>query len=380
MNNNSKIYNHLDNSSNEVVVGGIALGGQNPIRIQSMTNTDTNNIEKSVSQCIDLYNAGTDYVRLTVQGLREVESMIKVQDELRKRNINLPLIADVHFNPKVAEKAAQHFAKVRINPGNYSEKRKGKVDYSEEEYLEELNKIKTNLLPLLNICIKYKTALRIGINHGSLSERIMSKYGDTPEGMVESAMEFLRICRDERFYNVVVSMKSSNVLVMVQSTRLLVAKMKDEEMSFPLHLGVTEAGEGEDGRVKSAIGIGALLNDGIGDTIRVSLTENPVNEIPVAQRIVKYTLIKEKDDGVISDEKLYYNPYNYQKRKSESILNIGGTNPPVVISEFYSNNENLSNNSDLNPDFLFVENLNENLELMRDKKFILKYSDWSNIR
>ena len=359
-------------TSNEVMIGNIPLGGKNPIRIQSMTNTDTNNIEKSVAQCVDLYNAGADYVRLTVQGLREVDSMLKIQDKLKKQNINIPLIADVHFNPKVAEKAARYFAKVRINPGNYSEKRRGKIEFTNEEYEEEIKKIKINLLPLLNICKENKSVLRIGINHGSLSERIMSRFGDTPEGMVESAMEFLRFCRDEKFFNVVVSMKSSNVLVMVQSTRLLVLKMNEEGMHFPLHLGVTEAGEGEDGRIKSAIGIGTLLNDGIGDTIRVSLTENPVNEIPVAQKIVEYCSTDEKT--IIKDEKIYYNPYNYKKRQTQSVFNIGGNNNPVVIAQFNTNKDILT--VDQKPDYLFIDNWNDSIDYLKENKIILKYEDW----
>ncbi len=363
-------------SSSEVKIGDLPLGGKNPIRIQSMTNTDTNNIEKSLAQCIELYNAGFDYVRLTTQGIREVESMIKIQDELRKRKMILPLIADVHFNPKVAELAAQHVAKVRINPGNYSEKRKGKIDFTDKEYQEELNKIKLNLLPLLKICKENKTALRIGINHGSLSERIMSKYGDTPDGMVESAMEFLRICKEEKFQNIVVSMKSSNVLIMVQSCKLLVTKMNQEGMRFPLHLGVTEAGEGEDGRVKSAIGIGALLNDGIGDTIRVSLTENPVNEIPVAKKIVSYCTNKEDHDPIFGGEEWQYNPFNFQKRETISVDSIGGNKHPIVIADFNSKQGHLEDTLDQLPDFFFIEKLDENLEYLREYKLILNYIDW----
>lgn len=272
--------------SREINIGGLLLGGQNPIRIQSMTNTDTNQVDQTVKQCIQLADAGCELVRITAQGEREANGLALIRKELRARGYNIPLIADIHFNPRVAEIAAAIVDKVRINPGNYMDNRVQGRDYSEKEYELELEHIAERLFPLLKICQTHGTAIRIGSNHGSLGSRIISRYGDTPEGMVESALEFARICSSAGFYNLVLSMKSSNVKVMVQATRLLVHRMLAEQMDFPVHLGVTEAGDGEDGIIKSAVGIGALLEDGIGDTIRVSLTGDPLKEIPVAKAIV----------------------------------------------------------------------------------------------
>lgn len=269
-------------------VANVAIGGDNPIRIQSMTNTNTNDIEGSVSQIERIVDAGADLVRLTAQGSREVQSLAKIEQVLRADGYQTPLVADIHFNANVADIAAGVVEKVRINPGNYVDPGRTfkKLEYTDEEYAIEVQKIRQRLLPLLAICRAHQTALRIGVNHGSLSDRIMSRYGDTPAGMVESCMEFLRICRDENFNDVVISIKASNCVVMVQTMRLLVKEMENEGMAYPLHLGVTEAGEGEDGRIKSALGIGALLCEGIGDTIRVSLSEAPEREIPVAQKLV----------------------------------------------------------------------------------------------
>ena len=275
--------------SHAVLVGGVAIGGDNPVRVQSMCTTSTMDTEGSVAQVLRIAEAGGELVRLTTQGTREAENMRLIREGVRRAGCSVPLVADVHFNPNVADVAALYCEKVRINPGNYVDAARQfkHLDYTDEEYAAELRRIEERLLPFLQICREHGTALRIGVNHGSLSDRIMSRYGDSPEGIVESCMEFLRICERHRFMDVVVSIKASNTVVMVQSVRLLVQAMEREGMDFPLHLGVTEAGEGEDGRVKSAVGIGALLTEGIGDTIRVSLSEAPENEIPVASRLVE---------------------------------------------------------------------------------------------
>ena len=274
--------------SSVVHVGNIAIGGDNPIRIQSMATTDTNDTEGSVAQAKRIIDAGGELVRFTTQGTREAENMKNISARLKADGYTTPLVADVHFNARVAEVAAQWCEKVRINPGNYVDPGRTfkHLEYTDEEYAEELKKIEAKFVPFLNICKEHHTAIRIGVNHGSLSDRIMSRYGDTPEGIVESCMEFLRICRREHFDDVVISIKASNTVVMVTTVRLLVKTMDQEDMHYPLHLGVTEAGEGEDGRIKSAVGIGALLTEGIGDTIRVSLSEEPECEIPVARKLV----------------------------------------------------------------------------------------------
>ena len=266
------------------------MGGSNPIRIQSMTNTATQDTEASVAQAKRIVDAGGEYVRLTAQGIKEAENLMNINIGLRQDGYMVPLVADIHFNPKVADVAAQYVEKVRINPGNYVDAARTfkHLEYTDEEYAQELQKIHDRFVPFLNICKENHTAIRIGVNHGSLSDRIMSRYGDTPEGMVESCMEFLRICVQENFTDVVISIKASNTVVMVKTVRLLAAVMEQEGMRFPLHLGVTEAGDGEDGRIKSALGIGALLADGLGDTIRVSLSEAPEAEIPVARKLVDY--------------------------------------------------------------------------------------------
>ena len=274
--------------SSVTVVGDVPMGGNNPIRIQSMTTTNTMDTEACVEQAIRIIEAGGEYVRLTTQGTREANNMQYIHEELRKRGYQTPLVADVHFNAKVADVAALYCEKVRVNPGNYVDPGRTfkHLEYTDEEYAEELKKIERQFVPFLQICKEHHTAVRIGVNHGSLSDRIMSRYGDTPEGIVESCMEFLRICQREQFDNVVISIKASNTVVMVRTVRLLVKTMDKENMHYPLHLGVTEAGEGEDGRIKSAVGIGALLTEGIGDTIRVSLSEEPEYEIPVARKLV----------------------------------------------------------------------------------------------
>ena len=275
--------------TNEVMVGNLPMGGNNPIRVQSMTTCSTMDTEGCIAQIKRIVDAGGEYVRLTTQGIAEAENLKNIKEGLRKDGYMVPIIADVHFNPNVADVAALYADKVRINPGNYVDPaRKFKhLEYTDEEYAAELQKLEARFIPFLNICKKHQTAIRIGVNHGSLSDRIMSRYGDTPEGMVESCMEFLRVCVRETFMNVVISIKASNTAVMVETVRLLVKEMDKEDMYFPIHLGVTEAGEGEDGRLKSAVGIGSLLLDGIGDTIRVSLSEEPENEIPVAYNILQ---------------------------------------------------------------------------------------------
>ncbi|MDY6408942.1 MAG: (E)-4-hydroxy-3-methylbut-2-enyl-diphosphate synthase [Prevotella sp.] len=274
-----------------VNVGGIGIGGDNTIRVQSMTTTDTNDVLASVEQAMRIASRGGELVRLTAQGVREAESLRAIRAELDRRGCHVPLVADIHFNANVADVAAQYVEKVRINPGNYVDPaRKFKhIEYTDEEYADELRRIEERLMPFIKICREHHTAVRIGVNHGSLSDRIMSRYGDTPAGIVESCMEFLRVFRKERFDDVVISIKASNTVVMVESVRLLVSSMEKEDMHYPLHLGVTEAGEGEDGRIKSAVGIGALLTEGVGDTIRVSLSEEPEDEIPVAKTIVRLT-------------------------------------------------------------------------------------------
>jgi (E)-4-hydroxy-3-methylbut-2-enyl-diphosphate synthase len=358
--------------TNNVCIGNLLMGSEFPIRVQSMTTTDTLDTEASVAQCKRIFDAGSDLVRLTAQGVREAENLANIRHSLLQQGYDKPLVADIHFNPNAADVAALHIEKVRINPGNFIDKRASFVDVnlSDEEYAEELSRLREKFVNLLNICKKNNTAIRIGVNHGSLSDRIMSRYGDTPEGMVESAIEFLRICVEENFSNVVLSMKSSNVRVMVHAYRQLVRRMKQEGMQFPLHLGVTEAGEGEDGRIKSAVGIGALLADGIGDTIRVSLTEEPEAEIPIAKALVSYFDNRQNHGKIAEVNASLYSPYSYLKVDSRAIANIGGDNLPVVICDISKQtaitNEIISNigyqlveNSwkkaiDTAPDYLFV--------------------------
>ena len=294
--------------SHEITVGNLCLGGENPIRVQSMTNTSTMDTEASVAQILRIAEAGGELVRLTTQGTREAENMDVISQAVCQAGCSVPLVADVHFNPNVADVAAHYCEKVRINPGNYVDAARQfkQLEYTDEQYAQELQKIEDRLLPFLAICREHGTAVRIGVNHGSLSDRIMSRYGDTPAGIVESCMEFLRICVRHNFINVVISIKASNTVVMVQSMRLLVQEMEKEGMTFPLHLGVTEAGEGEDGRIKSAVGIGALLTEGIGDTIRVSLSEAPEKEIPVARQLVdmipECTRLRQEAEAGIKDD------------------------------------------------------------------------------
>lgn len=288
-------YNYSRRKSRAVRVGEIAIGGDNPIRLQSMTNTSTNDIEASVAQARRIYDAGGELVRLTTQGVREAESLGLIKKALREAGCEVPLSADVHFNPKAAFKAAETADKVRINPGNFVDAARTfrKLEFTDEEYADEIRKISDVLVPFIEVCRQHGVSIRLGVNHGSLSDRIMSRYGDTPAGMVESVMEFLRICRENDFHDIVISIKASNTCVMTETVRLLVQAMDSEDMEYPLHLGVTEAGDAEDGRIKSALGIGALLAEGIGDTIRVSLSEDPEREIPVAMLLRDYIVSRE---------------------------------------------------------------------------------------
>ncbi|MCC6549496.1 MAG: (E)-4-hydroxy-3-methylbut-2-enyl-diphosphate synthase [Ignavibacteriaceae bacterium] len=318
----------------EVKLGDLPLGGSNPIRIQSMTTTDTMNTIATVEQTIRMVHAGCEYVRITAPSMNEAQNLAEIKKELRKRGYNVPLIADIHFTPNAAELAARIVEKVRVNPGNYVDKKKFElIEYTDAEYEEEIDRIREKFTPLIKICKEYGTAMRIGTNHGSLSDRIMSRYGDTPLGMVESALEFLRICRDNDYHQIVLSMKASNTQVMVQAYRLLVQKMEEEGMNYPLHLGVTEAGDGEDGRIKSAVGIGALLEDGIGDTIRVSLTEEPEFEAPVAISLAaRYT--ERTSHPAIKEVKVNpIDPFVYTRRSSDEMMGIGGTNVPRVVAD-----------------------------------------------
>lgn len=319
----------------EVFIGNIPLGGNNPIRIQSMTTTDTMNTIATVEQTMRMVEAGCEYVRITAPSINEAKNLEAIKRELKVRGYTVPLIADIHFTPNAAEMAARIVEKVRVNPGNYVDKKKfDLIEYTDAEYQEELNRIRERFTPLVKICKEYGTAMRIGTNHGSLSDRIMSRYGDTPLGMVESALEFLRICEDENYYNIVLSMKASNPQVMVQAYRLLINKMEAEGMNYPLHLGVTEAGGGEDGRIKSALGIGALLEDGIGDTIRVSLTEDPEFEAPVAIAIANRYKGRENHNQIKEVYESPIDPFVYNRRKTFEVLSIGGSNVPRVVADY----------------------------------------------
>lgn len=328
------LFNYRRRSSSPVQVGDLQLGGDAPIRIQSMTTTNTNDTEACVEQAEKIIKAGGELVRLTTQGRCEAENLKNINAQLRADGFNTPLVADVHFNANVADVAALYAEKVRVNPGNYVDPARvfKKIEYTDAEYADELKKLEDHFVPFLNICKEHHTAVRIGVNHGSLSDRIMSRYGDTPEGIVESCMEFLRICKKEQFDNVVISIKASNTVIMVRTVRLLVDEMDRNDMHYPLHLGVTEAGEGEDGRIKSAVGIGALLADGIGDTVRVSLSEEPEAEIPVARHLVDYITKREGHLMVPATASPDFNWLRPERRKTRAAGGIGGSNVPVVIA------------------------------------------------
>lgn len=352
------LFNYKRRAATVAHVGRLNIGGDNPVRIQSMTTTSTLDTEGSVAQCKRIINAGGELVRLTTQGRREAENLANISRQLHAEGYTQPLCADIHFNANVADVAACHTEKVRINPGNYVDPARTfkHLEYTDEQYAQELEKIEERLTTFIDLCKEHHTAVRIGVNHGSLSDRIMSRYGDTPEGIVESCMEFLRIFRKHNFDDVVISIKASNTVVMVRSVRLLVAEMDREDMHYPLHLGVTEAGEGEDGRIKSAVGIGALLADGIGDTIRVSLSEEPEAEIPVAKHLVRYIRRKQGHllvPGVQAKNFDYLRP---ERRKTQAVGPIGGTQPPVVIvSEVQGAKEGVTLGQEaLRPDYIYV--------------------------
>ena len=390
---NKNLFKYNRRTSIPVKIGNIEMGGNNPIRIQSMTTTDTMDTIATVNQSIRMINAGCELVRVTAPSIKDAKNLRNIKDELNKKGYNVPLVADIHFTPNAAEIAAEIVEKVRINPGNYADKKKfQQIEYDDKSYNDEIERIYERVSPLIKICKTNGTAMRIGTNHGSLSDRIMSRFGDTPLGMVESALEYLRICEDHNYHNIVLSMKASNPLVMVHAYRLLVDKLNNSNLKdYPLHLGVTEAGEGEDGRIKSAIGIGTLLDDGIGDTIRVSLTEEPEFESPVAKLLVNrynnranHTLIKQPKN-------INFSPFKYEKRESNELFDIGGDNFPIVISSF-SNLEKLDKNkfenlgityntkskiwekSDTSPDYIYIgDSLNtEGINY----QFIVDYSSW----
>lgn len=378
----------------EVMVGSIGFGGNNPIRVQSMTTTNTMDTMATVEESIRMIDAGCELVRITAPSRRDAENLLNIKEELKKRGYLTPIVADIHFTPNAAEIAAKIVEKVRVNPGNYADKKKfEEIEYTDKTYNDELIRIREKFTPLVKICKEYGTAMRIGTNHGSLSDRILSRYGDTPQGMVESAMEFLRICRDENYHEIILSMKASNTRVMVQAYRLLVSEMIKENMNYPLHLGVTEAGEAEDGRIKSAVGIGALLEDGIGDTIRVSLTEAPEFEMPVAYNLLQNFKKRDNIDKIKAIVKNPLNPFNYNKRKTKAVKNIGGLNVPVVISNlenkksiktssFFSLGYNYSvpldkwHISDSATDYIFLGDNTIDFEIPGTLSIIYNYNSW----
>ncbi|MDX2248182.1 MAG: (E)-4-hydroxy-3-methylbut-2-enyl-diphosphate synthase [Bacteroidia bacterium] len=385
--------------SREVKIGDIALGGSNPIRIQSMTTTDTMDTLGTVEQSIRMVEAGCEYVRITAPSKKEAANLAEIKKELRRRGYKIPLIADIHFTPNAAEIAARIVEKVRVNPGNYADKKKFEtIDYTDISYQAELSRIYERFSPLVKICKEEGTVLRIGTNHGSLSDRIMSRYGDTPMGMVESAMEFVRICEDHGFYDIVISMKASNPQVMVQAYRLLMQQMLTAGQVYPLHLGVTEAGEGEDGRIKSALGIATLLMDGIGDTVRVSLTEDPEYEVPVAKFLVDYFVRQAIEGKSLSEinlpdsSEVPWNPYTFKRRESREVLNFGHTQVPRVIADIRHNAASASslkevgytyipaldkyNFSDIAADFVYMGNFIPPYELPGGLKKVFDYSVW----
>ena len=378
----------------EVKIGHVALGANNPIRVQSMTTTDSMDTQSTVEQSIRMIDAGCEYVRITAPSKNEAKNLLDIKKELKSRGYTTPLIADIHFTPNAAEIAARIVEKVRINPGNYADRKKFKIiEYTDAQYNNEIDRINDRFLPLVKICKEYGTAMRVGTNHGSLSDRILSRYGDTPLGMVESAMEFLRICKSENYHNIVLSMKSSNPIVMVQAYRLLVNKMNLEGMNYPLHLGVTEAGEGEDGRIKSSLGIGTLLEDGLGDTIRVSLTEEPEFEIPVAQALVEKYENRNKHDDIPKIDKNILHPFEYNLRNTDTVINMGGDNVPRVLADLrytdkitpdsltelgytYFKEDDKWGISDFACDYIFINDKNINFEIPGTLGVVQNYSTW----
>jgi (E)-4-hydroxy-3-methylbut-2-enyl-diphosphate synthase len=380
----------------EVMIGSVGVGGDNPLRVQSMTTTNTMDTAATVEQSIRMIDAGCEIVRITAPSKKDAENLREIKAELKKRGYDTPLVADIHFTPNAAEIAARIVEKVRVNPGNYADKKKFEhIDYNDESYQEELDRIRERFTPLVKICKEHGTAMRIGTNHGSLSDRILSRYGDTPLGMVESAMEFLQICRDHDYHEIVLSMKASNTQIMVQAYRLLVNRMINEGMNYPLHLGVTEAGEGEDGRIKSAVGIGTLLEDGLGDTIRVSLTEEPEFEIPVAFALARRYDSRSGHEVIPASDNSPIDSFAYTRRTSKEVLNIGDHNVPVIIHDF-SSKESIStanlhalgynysvpldkwNLTDQACDFIFVGDKSLDFEIPGTLGIIQNASSWTN--
>ena len=392
---------HFENLSNytrfktiEVKVGPIAIGGKNPIHIQSMTTANTMNTSATVDESIRMIDAGCKLVRITAPSKKDAENLANIKNELRLKGYKTPLVADIHYTPNAAEIAAKIVEKVRINPGNYADKKKfEEIDYTDESYNNELLRIEEKFTPLVQICKQNNTSMRIGTNHGSLSDRILSRYGDTPKGMVESALEFIRICRKHDYHNIVISMKASNTRVMVYAYRLLVNEMIKEGMKYPLHLGVTEAGEGEDGRIKSAVGIGTLLSEGIGDTIRVSLTEAPEHEMPVAQKILDHFKNIHNHKKIAETKQHQIDYFQYEKRKTFQIENIGNKNVPIVISDL-SNRKKITQASffslgyrysvpldkwhisEMASDFIYIGENEINFEIPGTLRIISNYSSW----
>ncbi|MDC3130135.1 (E)-4-hydroxy-3-methylbut-2-enyl-diphosphate synthase [Bacteroidota bacterium] len=378
----------------EVKVGPIAIGGKNPIHIQSMTTANTMNTSATVDESIRMIDAGCKLVRITAPSKKDAENLANIKNELRLKGYDTPLVADIHYTPNAAEIAAKIVEKVRINPGNYADKKKfEEIDYNDESYNNELLRIEEKFTPLLQICKQNNTSMRIGTNHGSLSDRILSRYGDTPKGMVESALEFIRICRKHDYHNIVISMKASNTRVMVYAYRLLVNEMIKEGMKYPLHLGVTEAGEGEDGRIKSAVGIGTLLSEGIGDTIRVSLTEAPEHEMPVAQKILDHFKNIHNHKKIAETKQHQIDYFQYEKRKTFQVENIGNKNVPIVISDL-SNRKKITQAtffslgyrysvpldkwhiSEMASDFIYIGENEINFEIPGTLRIISNYSSW----
>ncbi|MCW8803059.1 MAG: (E)-4-hydroxy-3-methylbut-2-enyl-diphosphate synthase [Ignavibacteriaceae bacterium] len=381
----------------EVKIGDVPLGGNNPIRIQSMTITDTMNTQATVEQTIRMVEAGCEYVRITAPSINEARNLENIKKELRARGYTVPLIADIHFTPNAAELAARIVEKVRINPGNYVDKKKfEQFEYTDQEYQEELERIRDRFTPLVKICKEYGTAMRIGTNHGSLSDRIMNRFGDTPLGMVESALEFVRICEDLSYYSIVLSMKASNAQVMVQAYRLLIQKMEEEGMNYPIHLGVTEAGGGEDGRIKSSVGIGALLEDGIGDTIRVSLTEDPEYEAPVAISLANRYENRSNHKPIKPVVEIPIDPITYKRRESFAVLGIGSSMVPIVVADLglgkISNPKDLSDIgykynepsdkwflAEATADIIYLGKQDISFELPENLKLIIDYDVWEKL-
>lgn len=366
------LFNYHRNPTRTVKVGSKSIGGNSAIQIQSMTTTNSMDAEATAEQVMSIVDAGGDIVRITTQGRSEANTLATVKEIIRNKDYDVPLVADIHFNPNAAKIAAANVEKVRINPGNFSGgAKKFNLDYTEDQYNDELKTTKSKLEDFLNVCKENNTALRIGTNHGSLSDRIMSKYGDTPHGMVEACMEYLRMCEELDFKDIVLSIKASNTRIMVHTVRLLVVAMKKENMNYPLHLGVTEAGSEDEGRIKSAVGSGALLIDGLGDTIRVSLTEDPENEIPIASKLVNYISQRTNHTEIAEIPHTGFSPYEYNKRKTHSLANIGNDHILVIIGD---NGKKAFFNKKQNPDFIFINNPDE----VRNhyQKFIIPFAAW----